>query len=71
MQADRVEHAVWEKRARMLVRFELGAWVEPQVQEPRAWQEQVLRARGLEPERGLEPKQMQELSVQLQGLAQE
>lgn len=55
----------------MLVRFELGAWVEPQVQEPRAWQEQVLRARGLEPERGLEPKQMQELSVQLQGLAQE
>ena len=65
MQADRVEHAVWEKRARMLVRFELGAWVELQVQEPRAWQEQVLRARGLEPE------QMQELSVQLQGLAQE
>ena len=71
MRADRAEHAVWVKWVQALVRFELGAWVELQVQERRAWQEQVLRARGLGQERRLEPKQMQELSVQLQGLAQE
>lgn len=68
MRADRAEHAVWVKWAWARSWVELGAWVELQVQERRAWQEQVLRERGLE--QGLEPKQMQELSVQLRGLAQ-
>lgn len=71
MRADRAEHAVWVKWARVRSWVELCAGVELQVQERRAWQEQVLRERGLGQERELEPKQMQELSAQLRGLAQE